>query len=246
MELVAGIHLVGSGRLGFELTDPWDGHAYLITSGQEALLVDTGCGRRPEAVAERIDEVLGASGALVGIALTHGHADHSGGAAALSAHYGAPVYCHAAAVAALRNADEQATGLAVARAAGVFPPDLTLTPAPAVSALPDRPISVGDLAVSAVHSPGHAADHVAYAVEVATGRVLFTGDLLFARGRVAVLGTPDTNVPDYAHSMRTVAALDPDVLLPGHGELVLANAGEHVAIAVDAFARHALPAGLLR
>ena len=42
MQLAERIHLVGSGSFGFDLTDPYDCHAYLVDGGSELALVDVG------------------------------------------------------------------------------------------------------------------------------------------------------------------------------------------------------------
>jgi len=75
--------------------------------------------------------------------------------------------------------------------------------------------------------------------------VLFSGDLVFSRGRVALLGTPDCDLGQLAVSLRRVAALRPDVLLPGHETLVLDNAHEHLDEAVAALDVQQLPPPLL-
>lgn len=245
VRLVDGCYLVGSGWLGFELTSPWDSHVYLVRSGSDALLVDTGCGRAVREVTERIDAVLGRDGVLVGIVLTHGHVDHSGGAAALSSRYDVPVYASPAGVPALRDGDEDSVGLPAARAAGVYPPDQVLSPVPRATALPAGGLDVGGLRVEAVPTAGHARDHVVYVVDLPSGRAVFSGDLVFARGRIAVLGTPDTDLMAYASSVRAVAARTPHLLFPGHGEVVLSNATRHVEAAVEAFDRAAVPPGFL-
>ena len=82
-------------------------------------------------------------------------------------------------------------------------------------------------------------------VDLPSGRAVFSGDLVFARGRVAVLGTPDTDLVAYASSVRAVAARTPRLLFPGHGEVVLSNATRHVEVAVEAFDRAAVPPGFL-
>lgn len=71
--------------------------------------------------------------------------------------------------------------------------------------------------LAAVHTPGHASDHVVFTI----GDVLFSGDL--------ILGGSSTIVPPgggtliaYLDSLRAVAALAPRVILPGHGDPITA------------------------
>ena len=50
MRLSSRVHLVGPGAMGFELTDPFDCHVYLIDGGDELALVDAGAGMGAEAI----------------------------------------------------------------------------------------------------------------------------------------------------------------------------------------------------
>jgi glyoxylase-like metal-dependent hydrolase (beta-lactamase superfamily II) len=106
-------------------------------------------------------------------------------------------------------------------------------------------LSVGRLTVQVIATPGHAAGHLCFAVGVGGRTVLFSGDLVFSRGRVALLATPDCDLTLLAMSLRRVASLRPDVLLPGHETLVLDNAHEHVDAAVAALDVQQLPPPLL-
>ena len=45
MKIAPGIHIVGSGRQGFGLTDDYDCHVYLVDGGDEYALIDAGGGR---------------------------------------------------------------------------------------------------------------------------------------------------------------------------------------------------------
>ena len=52
MKLLDGVHLVGSGSLGFGLTDDYDCHVYLLDGGDELALVDVGAGMGAEQIIE--------------------------------------------------------------------------------------------------------------------------------------------------------------------------------------------------
>jgi glyoxylase-like metal-dependent hydrolase (beta-lactamase superfamily II) len=169
-------------------------NAYLV----DGLLVD------PAARTAALDAAVGVADAEVdddrdttatidAIAVTHAHPDHVGGVATYADLTGAPVFAHAAHID--RFAD--ATGIE---------PEGTFCGGDAVGE------PTGDTAVRAVETPGHAPDHVAFAV----GDVLLCGDLAVAEGSVAV-GGPGANLRAYLDSLRRARDAGYDRLLPGHG-----------------------------
>ncbi|MBD9729094.1 hypothetical protein PV755_38095 [Streptomyces caniscabiei] len=60
-------------------------------------------------------------------------------------------------------------------------------------------------------------------------------------GRVSLQNLRDCRDPEYAASLRRLAALDVDALFPGHHEISLARAGRHLAAARGTLARGPLP-----
>ena len=239
VRVLPGVRIVASGWLGLSLTAPTDCTAYLLDGGGDAVLIDSGCGLADEQVLALVGDT-----AVSRILLTHAHADHAGGAAGLGSSLAAEVLADPATARIVAGADEDAAGLTDARAAGVYPDDVRLVPVP-VRPLSEEAFPVGALDVTAIPTPGHAASHTCFVTTVAGRRVAFTGDLVFSRGRVAVLDTPDTDVNALHASLRRLADAEPDVLLPGHGEPVLADAGAHLRAALDAFSAGHRPAGLL-
>lgn len=78
-------------------------------------------------------------------------------------------------------------------------------------------VRVGTLNVTAVHTPGHSADHLCF--WLAGDRVLFTGDLILGRGS-SMVTYPEGDVAAYLRSLDRVAALRPRILFPGHWDPV--------------------------
>ena len=74
-----------------------------------------------------------------------------------------------------------------------------------------------DFVLEAVHTPGHASNHVCYRHEESNW--LFTGDHVID-GSTVVIDPPDGNMHDYIESLRRVRRLGCDALAPGHGELI--------------------------
>ena len=78
-------------------------------------------------------------------------------------------------------------------------------------------VRVGTLNVTALHTPGHSADHLCF--WLAGDRALFTGDLILGRGS-SMVTYPEGNVAAYLRSLDRVAALKPRILFPGHWDPV--------------------------
>jgi glyoxylase-like metal-dependent hydrolase (beta-lactamase superfamily II) len=223
VRLLDGVRLVGSGWLGFGLTDRYDSHVYALDVDGGAVVVDAGGGRATAAIAANV-------GSAVAILLTHAHADHGAGAAGLARALGAPVLAGAATAAVVAAGDSERSGLAAARAAGVYPEGFAYEPMPGVQLLEGPELRLGGATIEALPTPGHSDDHLSFLTR-RDGRMLaFCGDLVFARGRVVLLDDSD---PDrLLASLRALAGRAPDVLLPGHGEPVLGGAAEHLAQAI--------------
>jgi glyoxylase-like metal-dependent hydrolase (beta-lactamase superfamily II)/8-oxo-dGTP pyrophosphatase MutT (NUDIX family) len=78
-------------------------------------------------------------------------------------------------------------------------------------------IAVGDANLRAMHTPGHASDHLCF--ELVEERAVFTGDVVAGFGTV-VIAPPDGNMRDYLASLRRLRDLDAERLYPGHGPVV--------------------------
>lgn len=91
-------------------------------------------------------------------------------------------------------------------------------------------VRVGGISLTALHTPGHAPDHLAFWMP--DDLVLFTGDLVLGRGS-SMVTYPEGDVAAYLRSLERVAALRPRMLFPGHwdpvadGEAKIAEYREH-------------------
>ncbi len=89
----------------------------------------------------------------------------------------------------------------------------------------------------AVYCPGHTVGHAAFYLP--DRRILFTGDALVTRDLLANHDGDPQLMPDIFHtdpaqaraSLDVLAALDTDLLLPGHGSPYAGQAADAVAIA---------------
>ena len=136
------------------------------------------------------------------ILVTHTHADHSPLAAALAAATGAPVY---------GRADPGAPGEEHADTA--FRPDVRVA---------DGEIVRGPgWSLEAIATPGHASNHVAYAL--AEEAALFPGDLVMGWS-TTIVSPPDGDMNAYLASLDRVAARGFATLYPTHGPPIAAPA----------------------
>jgi glyoxylase-like metal-dependent hydrolase (beta-lactamase superfamily II) len=78
-------------------------------------------------------------------------------------------------------------------------------------------VRVGNLNVTALHTPGHSADHLSFWLD--GDRVLFTGDLVLGRGS-SMVTFPEGDVAAYLRSLERLEALQPRMLFPGHWDPV--------------------------
>lgn len=78
-------------------------------------------------------------------------------------------------------------------------------------------VRAGSLNVTALHTPGHSADHLCFLL--AEDGAVFTGDLVLGRGS-SMVTYPEGDVAAYLRSLERLAALHPRILFPGHWDPV--------------------------
>ena len=81
-----------------------------------------------------------------------------------------------------------------------------------------RFIASGDVDVVAEYTPGHSTDHVAFFVP--SEGALFTGDAVVGRG-TSFIDPPDGDLVQYLRSLHRMQELNPRVIYPGHGPVVM-------------------------
>ena len=83
----------------------------------------------------------------------------------------------------------------------------------------DIKLSDGDMVagMAAVHTPGHALDHLCFGLKAKNGdRVLFSADHVMSWS-TSIVSPPGGNMKDYFNSLELLLKRDDDVFLPGHG-----------------------------
>ncbi|MBV1751067.1 MAG: MBL fold metallo-hydrolase, partial [Desulfarculus sp.] len=103
-------------------------------------------------------------------------------------------------------------GRALASALGMNFPDLTMD-----IILDEGELTLGEETLQVIHTPGHSPGHVC--LYWPTHKVLIAGDLVFAQG-VGRVDFPGGSGEQLKDSIKKVAALDIELVLPGHGPIV--------------------------
>jgi len=93
-------------------------------------------------------------------------------------------------------------------------------------------IQCADFTLKAVHTPGHASNHLCFYLPEET--VLFTGDHIM-EGSTVVITPPDGDMKDYLDSLEKLKALELSRLAPAHGEMM-----EHPLDVIEGLIQHRL------
>jgi glyoxylase-like metal-dependent hydrolase (beta-lactamase superfamily II) len=199
-----GFVLVDSGTVGYE-------HAYRRALAEVA-------GSAPEAV--RITEIL----------LTHGHDDHTGSAAALSALTGARIVGPALDADVIEGRAKRPDPHLLDWEVPLFERFGHVAPAPPVTL--DRLVEDGDRlgwerSAQIVAVPGHTAGSVA--IFLPDDRVLIAGDAIATVTGEPMLGVFNVDPAQAKESFRRLAQLDASLLCVGHGPAIMVDAQSRLA-----------------
>jgi len=170
-------------------------NTYLIGTGKRPILLDTGIGLPiyDPLLEKGLQETKGAT-ELQEIILTHVHADHIGGATRVRERFGD-----------LKISKKPWPGKDEAL-------NLPLT------AIDDgATVETNGATLRAIHTPGHARDHLCYYLE--EEKALFTGDLVLGAG-TTVIPEEGGGLIDYMASLKKLLPLDLAVIYPAHGPAI--------------------------
>ena len=185
---------------------------YFLKSGNGGVLVDCGS----EATYGANMKMLKADGIIPdmvdGILVSHEHFDHVGAIGRAREELGCPVISHRLAAGPVETGDPWLTASEMDYL-GVHVPFLA---APVDEVVDEGDvIALGENEIEVYHIPGHTPGGAAYGVD---GNLL-VGDTVFLDGGI---GWPDIHwgscLDDHRDSIMKIAELQPETLLPGHGE----------------------------
>jgi glyoxylase-like metal-dependent hydrolase (beta-lactamase superfamily II) len=187
-EIATGVRRLVARNPGF-MTGP--GTNTYIVGVQRVAVIDPG----PHDLVhiERIVEAVGSR--LTAILATHTHPDHSPAAATLAHFTGAEVLGRPAPAHGRQDA--------------TFAPTHVLNDGDVVR--------IGDLRLRAIHTPGHASNHLCYLLEGAG--LLFSGDHIM-QGSTVVIGPPDGDMQQYLQSLERLQGELVARIAPGHGTVI--------------------------
>lgn len=165
-------------------------NSYLVGE-RELALIDPG-----PAIDSHVEALLAAgAGRIRWILCTHTHLDHSPAAAALKSATGATVIGRPSPQGASQDQS--------------FAPQR-------IPAHGER-LDLGGVALRALHTPGHASNHLCYLLEGT--KMLFTGDHVM-QGSTVVINPPDGDMRAYLLALESLLEEDVAIFAPGHGFLI--------------------------
>lgn len=169
-------------------------NTYLLAGKGQASLVDAGVGqpRHLDALARALDA---AGAVLTHVLITHGHADHASGAPGIaSAHRSASFWKYP------------------------WPEEDANYPVTWQAVSDGDALQGGDESLVALHTPGHAPDHVAFWHQ--ESGTIFTGDLVALDSSVMIHWSRGGDLIQYLDALERLRALAPRRLLPAHGPVI--------------------------
>jgi alkyl sulfatase BDS1-like metallo-beta-lactamase superfamily hydrolase len=213
------------------------GNTFMVITSEGNVIVDTSL----PATAPRHKELLQAvnDGPVKYIVITHAHGDHTGGIA-LWREQDTDVIAHAeheefmhyqrrlAGMFAIRNAAQfpdlprpAATG---AQAAQISPGNYAAEIQPTVLFDREYSFELGGLSFELIHTPGETYDHIS--VWIPQLKAVFVGDNFYGSfpNIYTLRGTKPRWALDYVNSLNKVLALEPEILIPSHGDALHGNA----------------------
>lgn len=201
MEQITGeIFQVG----GDNLSHSMDASVYLVTSGDQAALVDSGTGLGHRRLMDNIRAMISDPKLVRYLFLTHCHFDHAGGASAIKDETGCSVVAHRGDIQYIES------GNPVVTAASWYGKEMNPVRVDVpVETGGDFPL--GDLVLHFIHAPGHSPGSSVILVQSEGKKVLFGQDV---HGPLHPDLLSDRTL--YHSSLAMLLSMDADILCEGH------------------------------
>ena len=202
----------------------------LVTGDDGVMLIDAGFPGQRDDVLDSVRRLGFEAGDITAILLTHAHVDHLGTAIWFAKTHGTPVYCHADEVGhAKREYLQQVSPVDLAK--HIWQPRwlrwtaaITAKGGMERAGIPTtRPLTDADVLPGSpvpIATPGHTGGHCSFVVDgvLVSGDALVTGHPLLTRPGPQLLPAVFNHDEDGClASLKTLATVEADVMLPGHG-----------------------------
>ena len=208
---------------------------FLIVSGNDLILVDSGVAGGVETIKTQIIAGGYDIAILKQIVLTHSHGDHIGNTVTLVGETSAVILAHQQEIPYIEKTQPLPAATLWRRILNWLGDHLLfrLPPFKVDQGLEDGDLLPGNSGFQVIHTPGHTPGSIC--LYHPAKQCLLTGDALFNENPVT--GNPGLRFPiplytiDQAQaqeSVRKLAELDVDVLCCGHGEPILSQAGDKI------------------
>ena len=190
---------------------PYDANAYLVDG---RILVDAGMDG--QTIISALEKHI-RPGQLETIILTHCHYDHSGGAAQVAAAFEAKIAIHRDDAPLLNNLRGSASFLFGGKPHSTVP-DILLNGGETFAEL------------EVIHTPGHTPGSIC--LYSSDSKILFSGDTVFQDGSFGRTDLAGGDSRKLIGSIRNLTLLDVDIMYPGHGDIVSADANEQIRLSL--------------
>ena len=216
MEIIPGVHKI-DGVAG--------ANCYLVTSGQEMVLIDAGMRGSSKILANYLKKLGKNLSDIKYIFITHADIDHVGGAAEMKKTTGAKLVIHAGDAGVLAGTDKGRNLKGLMRLLKLLSPLMQASPVQADIVLKENTDIAGYKIIS---TPGHSEGSISIYIP---GKVIFVGDALRSDA-AGNLKRPSkmlaADMVEAKKSVQEIAGLDFDTLLCGHGAPVKGDAAARV------------------
>ena len=240
MKLTDQVYLVGSGNYG--ISHDLDSNIYVVDCGGELVMIDAGGGCDIDSLIRNMEHHGLEPQNLKKILLTHSHSDHAAGAAELQERLHAEICMGTEEADIVESGTEAELGLDLAKEVGFYPPDYRFKHCRVSLRLKNgEEIRCGDCTFQAIHTPGHSPGSYSYLAALENGRALFSGDAVFAEGKLFYTNMEGSDLSDYRRTIHRLTDLQIDMLFPGHKVFCLAHGQRAIDIAAQNLKKLRLP-----